>query len=230
MSAMPNKPGLVLFDGATARTGKCRTARSSPAVSAGFSLVELMVVMAIILVVSAFAIPTLTTTMDGIRLRGTLGSASNVAQRCRMQAIKRNVYQRLHFTTVGNQVVLFVTDGTDAAASPAAAGKSLSSQLWLGNQFSIPGAPAGGGAPPALTSTLMWGTSTVFLNVNTDPYFNSRGLPCLPPLGGGLCSSNGGFVYYYRYRNAGHTRWAATSISPAGRIESWIWNGTAWGN
>ena len=195
---------------------------------AGFSLIELLVVVAVVLVVSAFAIPTLTTTLDSIRVRGALGSASNIVQRCRIQAIKRNLYQRLHFNTVGNQVVLFVTDGTNGAVSPKAAG-TVASQVWFQNEFSIPGAPTGAGAPTQLTSTKMWGTAGVNLNVNTDPYFNSRGLPCLPGAGT-ACVPSGGFVYYYRYRSAGRTKWSATSISPAGRIESWIWNGTSWGN
>ena len=226
---MPNKHRLVLFDGATTRTGKRRRAHCSPAVSAGFSLIELMVVMAIILVISAFAIPTLSTTMDGIRLRGATGSATNIAQRCRMQAAKRNLYQRLHFATVGNRVVLFVTDGTDAAAAPLTTDNKLWAQLWFSGEFSIPGAPTGAGAPPQLTSTQMWGTATA-PNVNVDPYFNARGLPCLPNAVTGVCGPTIGFVYYYRYRSGGRTRWAANSISPAGRIESWIWNGTGWGN
>jgi prepilin-type N-terminal cleavage/methylation domain-containing protein len=228
MSAMPNKHRLVLFDGATMRTGNCRRSPCSPAVSAGFSLVELMVVMAIILVVSAFAIPTMTTTMDGIRLRGALGSASNIAQRCRTQAIKKNLSQRLHFSAAGSTVALYVTDWTDTAVTPVPGDPSLSAQVWLPSQFSIPGVPTGAGAPPALTSNGMWGT-VLGLNVNVDPYFNSRGLPyCLPAAG--ACTPGGGFVYYYKYKNAGHTRWIATSISPAGRIQSWLWNGTTWGN
>jgi prepilin-type N-terminal cleavage/methylation domain-containing protein len=203
-----------------------RAARPTHSSSIGFSLIELLVVVAIMLVFAALAIPTMSTTLDGIRLRGALGSASNIAQRCRMQAIKKNLSQRLHFSTVGSSVVLFVTDGTDAAAAPLPTDKQLSAQFWLPLQFSIPGVPAG---PPALTATGMWGT-TLPLNVDVDPYFNSRGLPCLPDPVTGVCNSAGGFVYYYRYRNATHTRWAATSISPAGRIQSWIWNGTAWGN
>jgi prepilin-type N-terminal cleavage/methylation domain-containing protein len=197
--------------------------------SAGFSLIELLVVAAIVLVVSAFAIPTLTTTMDGIRLRGTTGSATNIAQRCRMQAAKRNLYQRLHFATVGSRVVLFVTDGTDAAVAPLTTDKTLWAQYWFSGEFSIPGAPTGAGAPPQLTSTQMWGTATA-PNINVDPYFNARGLPCLPDVVTGVCGPTIGFVYYYRYQSGGRTRWAANSISPAGRIESWIWNGNAWGN
>jgi prepilin-type N-terminal cleavage/methylation domain-containing protein len=226
---MPNKYRYTPFDGAFMHRNMHRATRGARPSSAGFSLVELMVVMAIVLVVSAFAIPTLTTTIDGVRIRGALGSASNIAQRCRMQAVKRNTPQRLHFSTVGNSVALYVTDSTDAAVAPVPGDPKLWAQYWLGSQFAIPGAPVGAGAPPALTNTQMWGTSTVNLNVNTDPYFNSRGIPCQPQAGAG-CVNTGGFVYYYRYRNGGRTRWAATSISPAGRIQSWIWNGTAWGN
>ncbi len=204
-----------------------RATRATRSCSTGFSLIELLVVVAIVLVFAAFAIPTMTTTIDGIRLRGELGEASNIVQRCRVQAIKRDLSQRLHFSTVGNRVVLFVTDSADAAVAPLATDPQLWAQFWLPSQFSIPGVPSGAGAPSALTSSGMWGT-TLPLNVNVDPYFNSRGLPCL--LVGGACNASGGFVYYYRYRNAGRTRWAATSISPAGRIQSWFWNGTAWGN
>jgi len=199
--------------------------------SAGFSIVELLVVLAIILVVTAFAIPTMTTTMDGIRIRGALGSASNMVQRCRMQAIKANLYQRLHFAGTGNNVVLFVTDGTVTAATPTAAktaGKTVSAQVWLPTQFSIPGTPSGAGAPPKLTTMQMWGSNGVTLYENVDPYFTSRGMPC--QVAGSTCTTTGGFVYYYQYQSAGQPRWAASSISPAGRIESWIWNGTAWGN
>lgn len=201
----------------------------SPSASRGFSLIELLVVVAIAMVVAAFAIPTINTTMDGINLRAALGNASTTAQRCRIQAIKRNAYQRLHVSLCGNRIALFVTDGGDANACPLTTDKTLWEQTWFSADFSIPGAPTGAGAPPKLTTLQMWGTNNGTLNVNTDPYFNSRGLPCLPVAGAG-CNNNGGFVYYYRYRSAGRTRWAATSISPAGRIEGWMWNGASWGN
>src|SRR5260370_403405 len=116
-----------------------------------------------------------------------------------------------------------------AAAAPLPADKQLSAQAWLPNQLSIPGAPAGVGAPTLLTGTIMWGTVLV-PNVNVDPYFNSRGLPCLPDPITGVCNPTTGFVYYFRYDSSGRTRWTATSISPAGRIQSWDWNGASWGN
>src|SRR6266404_530529 len=220
MNALRKERELRGFDRSMTRHVEHRAARAIRSCSTGFSLIELLVVVAIVLVFAAFAIPTMTTTIDGIRLRGELGEASNIVQRCRVQAIKRDLSQRLHFSTVGNRVVLFVTDSADAAVAPLATDPKLWAQVWLPSQFSIPGAPTGVGAPPALTSAGMWGT-TLPLNVNLDPYFNSRGLPYLPGTG------VGGFVYYYRYQGVGSTRWAATSVSPAGRIQSWFWNGTA---
>src|SRR5437773_10548323 len=114
---MPNEHRVERSNDAK-RRGKHGATSGKAISSAGFSLVELMIVLAIVLVVTAFAIPTLTTTIDGVNLRGALGNATTIAQRCRTQAIKRNTYQRLHFATVGNQVALFVTDGTDAAVAP----------------------------------------------------------------------------------------------------------------
>lgn len=195
----------------------------------GFSLIELLVVVAIGLVIAAIAIPTISTTMDGITLRGAINNANSTAQRCRIQAIKRNTYQRMHVAACNNRVALFVTDGTDANACPQTNDKTLWEQTWLSTEFGIPGLPTGAGAPAQLTTLQMWGTNNGALFKNVDPYFNSRGLPCQPQAGAG-CVNNGGFVYYYQYQKTGRTRWAATSISPAGRIEGWIWNGKAWGN
>jgi prepilin-type N-terminal cleavage/methylation domain-containing protein len=207
-------------EGQQGETGDCRTA------SSGFSLLELLAVLAITLVVSAFAIPTIVTTVDAFRIRGALGSTASITQRCRTQAIKKDSSQRLHFAVVGGRVALFVTDSNDAAVAPLATDKKLSAQLWLQTQFSIPGAPVG---PTLLTGTSMWNTILI-PNVNVDPYFNSRGLPCLPDPITGVCNPTTGFVYYLKYTGPGGAKWSASSISPAGRIQSWYWNGTSWGN
>ena len=189
----------------------------------GFSLIEILVVMAVMLVVAAFAIPTLTTTMDGFRLRGAINSASTLTQRMRAEAIRNNTTQRLHFTTVAGKAVLFATDLSDPATAPVAGDTQLHGELWLPQQVTIPATPA-----TTLTGPAMWGSS-VTPRANQDIYFSSRGMPCWTTTPGGICSPTSGFVYYFKYSGSG-TRWAALSVSPAGRIESWFWNGTAWGN
>src|SRR5581483_190227 len=188
----------------------------------GFSLLELLVVLAIAMVVMAISVPTMIKVIDTSRLRGSLSEVSNLAQACRTQAVKTNAAERLHFTTSGGKVVLFVTPSTSTATAPLPGDPR---QLTLSNKFSIAAAPSGAGAPPQLTGMTMWGSS---LNpqAGVDPYFNSRGLPCYPAAG--VCSATPGFVYYFKYSASSGTRWAAVGISPAGRIKTWLWDGTVW--
>jgi prepilin-type N-terminal cleavage/methylation domain-containing protein len=197
---------------------------STSAGSSGFSLLELMIVMAIILVIAAFAVPNMITTMDAFRMRGTLTSASGMVQKSRMQATKANTTQQLHVIVNAGQVVLYYKD----ANSPNPGLQTTDAIFRMPSQFTIPagGAPAG---PTPLTGLAMWGSNVNVTNINIDPYFNSRGMPCLPAAGG-TCSPTNGFLYYFNYTNSGRVHWTALSVSPAGRIQNWFWNGTAWGN
>jgi prepilin-type N-terminal cleavage/methylation domain-containing protein len=193
----------------------------------GFTIIELLVVLAIGLIMAAMAVPLVRTTMDDYHVRDAMVNAANFTQKVRTYAIQQDVTQRLHYLTVNGQPVLFAENAANTPAKPA----STDPQLWLSTQFSIVGAPAGPGAPPQLSGTTMWG-STITPNINTDAYFNSRGLPCTPAPITNVCNVTGGFVYYFQYQSGGTTRWVASSISPAGRIESWFWNGSSasWGN
>ena len=208
--------------------GRLRDARRHR--SSGFSIVELLVVVAIMLVVAAFAIPTMVTAIDSYQVRGNLGNVGNIAQRCRMQAVRNNQSQRLFFTTQSSgQVVLFVESSTSTATTPV----SSDPQLWLPMNFTLAGAaPSGTGAPSAMTASTMWGSNinSSLVNQGVDAYFNSRGLPCLPAANG-VCADTNGFVYYLNYKGTGgRPSWAAVSISPAGRIQTWFWNGGSWTN
>jgi len=198
----------------------------------GFSLVELLVVLAVMLILVAFAIPIASTTVDTFRLRGSLGSTSNLLQRCRMQAARQNVTQRMHFTTdaATNRVVAFVTPASDTNSSTTQlkTDPNVVEQYWFPSQFSLSGAPSG--TPAALTGQAMWNTSITVTNVNRDLYFDSRGLPCDYNTSTSACPATNGFVQYFNYTSGRGTRWAAVSLSPAGRIQSWFYDGGNWGN
>ena len=51
-------------------------------------MLELMIVVGILLVVAAMAIPKLMTTLADVKLRGAINSASGIIQQARMMAIK----------------------------------------------------------------------------------------------------------------------------------------------
>jgi hypothetical protein len=65
--------------------------------------------------------------------------------------------------------------------------------------------------------------------VNGLPGFDGRGLPCNPVSGTCTFNQGTGFYYYLRQdRIFSSTSWAAVSVSPAGRVKVWMWNGSAW--
>jgi prepilin-type N-terminal cleavage/methylation domain-containing protein len=192
--------------------------------SSGFSLIELLVVMAVMLVVAAFAVPSLTNTMDAYRVRSAMNDISGLTQRCRVQSLRKNTSERMYVKTTGGMVQLFCQD----IATGTGVVQSTDPQISLLKQFSIPGTPTGG--PTQLTGTTMWGSANAAFAVDSDPYFSSRGLPCAAVGVGTACSTITGYVYYVKYTTRNSARWAALSISPAGRVQNWFWNGTGWGN
>ena len=183
----------------------------------GFSLIELLVVMAVMLILAAFTTPITLNTMDSYKLRGNLSSVSGLAQRCRVLALQKNTTSHLYFQTISGAVTIYCkTDTTALQASDP--------QLTLDTKFSIGATPTN-----TLNASTMWGSSGSTFSVNSDPYFNSRGLPCSAPSAGAACSTINGYVYYLKY-NSRTTRWAAMSVSPASRMQNWFWNGSSWGN
>jgi prepilin-type N-terminal cleavage/methylation domain-containing protein len=182
----------------------------------GFSLLELLVVLGIILALIAIGIPSMATIISNARLSGGVTNLSGLLQNCRMIAIKENRVKSAHFTIMANGPVAYVKSAADT--SPLA---QTDTQVQLGAPLTKFTTPTGAGAPPELTSTEL-----SFTAVTSDPSFNSRGLPC--EYISGVCTSKG-FVYYFKdTRPLGASRWAAVSISPAGRIKRWFWDGANW--
>jgi len=186
---------------------------------AGYSLVEIIAVCAIILCISAFAIPNFVVGIANIRLRSGMSSLSGLLQNSRMIAIKQNKTMSVHFAVLAGGPVAFIKE--------AAAGSTLANtdyQVELGAPVSINQNPSGAGAPTTLDSTTLG-----FDPQTSDPSFNSRGLPC--KYASGTCTAGFGFVYYFTdTRPLGKNGWAAVSVSPAGRVKTWMWNGSAWNN
>ena len=187
---------------------------------AGFSLLEVMAVAAISMIVTMVGVPNLITTMGNIRLRSSMTSLAGVLQNCRMLSVKQNEIMSTHFavTTYGasNGVIAYVKKAADT--NPLYISDS---QVQLEQPVTQVTTPSGVGAPATLS------TSTLGFTPQTgDPSFTTTGLPCV--YSGGHCT-NMGFAYYFHDNRAGSgSGWAAISISPAGRLKKWFWNGSIW--
>jgi Tfp pilus assembly protein FimT len=197
--------------------------------AAGHTIVELLIVAAIILCVTALSLPTMNNVISSSKLRSGMGELSGIFQTCRSQAVKQNKIKELRFQVTGGRTIAFVDDAVNAGLS------SSTPQIWLPAEFSKVDEPAGGeGAPPALDAVTMWGSnSTDTPNSTNDTFFNQLGVPCTYNTGSGVCTGAGasGFVYYFTYSGSmGTTQWAAIGVSPAGRIKTWFWDGSLWKN
>ena len=186
---------------------------------AGFSLLELMIVVAVGLVVTAIGMPRMTTAIANMKLRASMTSVSSLLQNCRMVAVQQNktkVALTFNRTAAPYSLVYYVKD---AGGSTTLA--THDPQVEMEAPIDPYTTPSGTNAPSAISVTTLG-----FTPLTGNPSFNSRGLPCA--YASGVCST-GGFIKYFKdNRITGQGGWAAISISGAGRIKRWFWNGSSW--
>jgi len=185
---------------------------------AGFSLLELTLVVGIGLIVTAVGLPRINTVMANMKLRASMTTVSGFLQNVRMVAVKQNrTITAKHFnrSVIPYSLVYYLKEASDTSAMTTS-----DSQVEMEAPIIAFDTPTGTGAPAAITNSALGLTADP---ATSDPSFNSRGLPCA--YSGGSCV-NGAFIKYFRdNRNGG---WAAISVTPAGRIKRWFWNGSSW--
>jgi prepilin-type N-terminal cleavage/methylation domain-containing protein len=180
----------------------------------GFSLLELMVVVAIMMIMAAISAPPIAAAIAHTKLRGASGNLSGLIQSSRMQAIRRNKTVTVHFVTVGAVPFAVLKDVTDTSTNLG----PFDPQVQLGSsafQVAVPDDAV------LLSDAVL---SYTPLSMPDLISFNPRGLPCR--YDSGVCTTSG-FVYYLTDTSR-QNAWTAVSISPGGRVKQWFWNGTVW--
>ena len=183
----------------------------------GFSIAEILVVVTVALVLCALAIPSMTTGMANIKLRGAASDFSGLVQQARISAVKKNAVQTIYFgIPSGNGAYIdWNNDNSYTTGEPL---------IQFGGTVNQVAAP--GGTPPNLdaTSTPLGWTAT-----SGNISFNARGLPCDNTVN--PCGTNVNYIFYFEdTRTPGGHGWAAVSITAASRSKVWMWNGSSWIN
>ncbi len=205
----------------------------------GFSLIELLIVVFVVMVVAAIAVPNILLAVSNIRLRASAGDLAGLMQQARIMAAKNNpstpiaVYPVRYGVRNGAQIAYIDLNG-DGAWSPSVTvnGVTLSEPLieFSGTAVPAAGAPSGTGGQPSqyvlAGDTVIGGAS--FDNTKTIA-FTPRGFPCdysLPP----TCSTPAAtyFVHYLTDTRIGGAGWAAVVVTKAGRTKVVNWNGALW--
>jgi prepilin-type N-terminal cleavage/methylation domain-containing protein len=192
----------------------------------GFSLIELLIVVFIVLVIGAIVIPNVLLAVTNLKLRASASDLSGLMQQARILAAKNNAtYAILYGTRNGAQIAYVDLNGNGAYD----VGEPLVE--FSGTTVPAAGAPSGGGGqPPAYVLAGDTGAGS-YDNTSTLGY-TGRGLPCkydtttTPP----TCSTPPAlyFVYYLTDTRTTQPGWAGIVVTKSGRCKIVMWNGAAW--
>jgi Tfp pilus assembly protein FimT len=193
-------------------------------------MLEIVVVVAIMLVLAAIATPTVVNQVAAWRLHSTGMAVTGLLQQARLEAVRDNKFITVRVGAVNRANVVYIdavgTGASDGYSGDMAyeAGEGLV-QLPAAISFQQVGNPSFN-----TTSLLGVGGGTVTGDAALRVTFNQRGLPCR--MNGSVCQNfiGGNYVsYVYFATDQNPTNgWVAVSVSPAGRIRMWTWNGAAW--
>lgn len=196
----------------------------------GFSLLELMIVVAITMTVMAILVPKFLTAYYTMRLKAACYDLAELMQKGRIQAARENSIFQVVYTT-GSPQTAFVDMNNNQTWDIAATVNGVTQtepEIYFGPTISISttGAPTGTGAPTPYV--LVGDTSTTNYTNNTTLGWSARGLPCAYSAGTCATPPAGYFVYYVQDSRPVSNGWGAVVVTRSGRTKVAIWNGASW--
>jgi len=207
--------------------------------SAGFSILELVVVLAILALVAALAVPNLITAVHASRLRGAGSDFAALLQQARMRAVQDDRYYSVYLLPNTNQEFVDIYPQAVNGAS-GSNGQTLDPRdpvITLASEVNQQ--PQGAAPSTATLQTQFLGKNAgaaALLDGGVSPVtFGPEGVPCLPKqvVGGTVCNSTGGLTpltaYWVFFQDAVTQNWEAVTVTPAGRIQKWNYSSGAWG-
>jgi prepilin-type N-terminal cleavage/methylation domain-containing protein len=206
----------------------CNRHREDARSRRGFSLLELMIVVAITMTVMAIGIPKFLTAYYTVRLKAACADLSGLMQKGRIQAARDNAIFQVVNTT-GTPETVFVDMNNDGAWNTATVNGVPQTEpgIYLAPTITMAtGAPSGAGAPAPYV--LVGDSSTANYDNATTLGWSARGLPCAYAAPTCATPAAGYFVYYVKDQRPTGTGWGAVVVTRSGRTKVVIWNGAAW--
>ncbi len=180
----------------------------------GHSLLELLFAVGILLIISAVAVPNLSSVYRTYVLNSNANSLSGVVQRTRSVAVAQNAPANLSIDANN----LFTVNSTSNTPLPF-----KEQQMALDRNIQV------STNPPKRLTTDDLGSSSLTVITTADTvnkiYFNARGIPCDPTATNCMTPlPKSAYVFYL----TDGVRWAAVSVNPAGRVAVWSFAGKKW--
>ncbi|OLE46739.1 MAG: hypothetical protein AUG46_08690 [Acidobacteria bacterium 13_1_20CM_3_58_11] len=191
----------------------------------GFSLIEILIVVLVVMIAAAIAVPNIFLAVSNLRLRASAGDLSGLMQQARILAAKNNTTYDILYATRNGARIAYVDLNFNSSFDADEPMMEFS-----GTTVPASGTPSGSGQPTAYVLAGDTGSSS-YDNANTLG-FTGRGLPCnydttTTPV---TCSTPVAryFVYYLTDTRVGGAGWAAVVVTKGGRTKMVTWNGAAW--
>jgi prepilin-type N-terminal cleavage/methylation domain-containing protein len=188
----------------------------------GFTLLEILIVLSVIAILGALAVPRMMTAVNDISLRYVASDYSGLLQSARVRAVKLNTFYSVQAGTLaGGTSIHYIDKPTVVYAAPDPFMPiNTGITVWQG---------PGSGAPneAAFIASLLF---TVDPNHADAPSFSARGLPCVGAAGSCNPVAGQGFVVFMsRPTVTGNIPWVAVVVNPSGHIQIWTCDNTgAW--
>ena len=177
----------------------------------GFSLLEALIVVSMTMVIAGTSIPKMMNVLASMEIRSATRSAAGVMQSVRMMAVKVDQYRTVRYYNAASGAIVYGDVDNNNQPGP------LETQAFLGTTVLAYSAPAGIDELDATQLSFTPSTSTSIT-------FSPTGMPCADA---STCGT--GVVMYFTNSRTNRTpAWGAISISPGGRVSTWLWNGSAW--
>jgi prepilin-type N-terminal cleavage/methylation domain-containing protein len=204
--------------------------REGYAPQAGFSLAELLIVVTIILIVAGLSIPSLSRAIDNSRLKGATQTLAAVYQDSRLRATQNDTSYEVLVSPPGitpAQICIDLDgDGTCSTGDPVT---TFPVQVKVSNLgVPVPLTAAQLNFPVANTES-----SAMYTQQNTfapGVAWNSRGLPCQRSSSSSPCAATAWVQHLQFQRANGDILYGAVSVSPTGRVKTWIYIPSGNGN
>jgi prepilin-type N-terminal cleavage/methylation domain-containing protein len=193
----------------------------------GFSMTELVIVVGIILVVAAVAIPNGIRVWYNMELRATADQVASLMQQGRLLAAKSNAYYVVCYRVNQGvqQVYLNQTVLTNTTPCTFVNGNTLT--IDLPRQITAASAAPTGSSPSAYTLSTDTTSGTPCDNTCTLA-FSPRGLPCKLDTSASTCSTPASTYFVYYFNEVSSSGFGAVLVTKAGRTRAFTWNGSGW--
>jgi len=192
---------------------------------AGFSILELVIVVAIMLIVGAMVIPNAVQAWYDMNLRSSAAEVSDFFQRGRILAAKNNATYPVRFQTNNGVQQAYIDFNNNSSLDAGEPYLDLPRSITAAS-----GAPSGGsGQPSAYTLVGDTTSGTPYDNTNTLA-FTPRGLPCNydTSTSPATCTTPASTYFVYYFQDARPNGWSAVLVTKAGRSKVLLWNGSSW--